>query len=69
MLIVPSEMDQNLTSAKNYSDQAKENPSFGVFAAVGLDEEPNDLIGEGDPINYGTYAGDGCSMMAMSTSS
>ncbi len=58
VLVVPADEEETTASGLIIPDTAKEKPRRGTVAAVGNDEELQELISEGDVILYGKYAGD-----------
>ncbi len=58
VLVEPAGEEETTASGIIIPDTAKEKPRRGTVAAVGNDEELNELIKEGDVILYGKYAGD-----------
>ncbi|NQV43234.1 MAG: co-chaperone GroES [Candidatus Marinimicrobia bacterium] len=58
VLVVPAGEEETTASGIIIPDTAKEKPRRGSVAAVGNDEELQELIKEGDVILYGKYAGD-----------
>ncbi len=58
VLVVPASEEETTASGIIIPDTAKEKPRRGSVAAVGNDEDLQELIKEGDVILYGKYAGD-----------
>ena len=58
VLVVPAGEEEKTASGIIIPDTAKEKPRRGTVAAVGNDEELQELIKEGDVILYGKYSGD-----------
>ncbi len=58
VLVVPAGEEEKTASGIIIPDTAKEKPRRGSVAAVGNDEELQELIKKGDVILYGKYAGD-----------
>ncbi len=58
VLVVPAGEEETTASGIIIPDTAKEKPRRGSIAAVGNDEELQELVKEGDVILYGKYAGD-----------
>ncbi len=58
VLVVPAGEEEKTASGIIIPDTAKEKPRRGSVAAVGNDEELQELVKEGDVILYGKYAGD-----------
>ena len=58
VLVIPAGEEEKTASGIIIPDTAKEKPRRGKVAAVGNDEELQELIKEGDVILYGKYAGD-----------
>lgn len=58
VLVVPAGEEETTASGIIIPDTAKEKPRRGTIAAVGNDEELQELVKEGDVILYGKYAGD-----------
>ena len=58
VLVIPAGEEEKTASGIIIPDTAKEKPRRGTVAAVGNDEELQELIKEGDVILYGKYAGD-----------
>ena len=58
IVIKQVEAEQTTASGLVIPDTAKEKPRRGTVAAVGNDEELQELIKEGDVILYGKYSGD-----------
>ncbi len=58
VLVIPAGEEEKTASGIIIPDTAKEKPRRGSVAAVGNDEELQELIKEGDVILYGKYAGD-----------
>ena len=58
VLVVPADEEETTASGLIIPDTAKEKPRRGTVAAVGNDEELQELISEGDVLLYGKYAGD-----------
>lgn len=58
VLVLPAGEDETTASGIIIPDTAKEKPRRGTVAAVGNDEELNELIKKDDVILYGKYAGD-----------
>ncbi len=58
VLVIPADEEVKTASGLIIPDTAKEKPHRGTVAAVGNDEDLQELIGEGDVILYGKYAGD-----------
>ena len=58
VLVVPAGEEEKTASGIIIPDTAKEKPRRGTVAAVGNDEDLQELIKEGDMILYGKYAGD-----------
>ncbi len=58
VLVEPASEEETTASGIIIPDTAKEKPRRGTVAAVGNDEELQELIKEGDVILYGKYAGD-----------
>ena len=58
VLVVPAGEEETTASGIIIPDTAKEKPRRGTVAAVGNDEELQELVKEGDVILYGKYAGD-----------
>jgi len=58
VLVVPASEEETTASGIIIPDTAKEKPRRGTVAAVGNDEDLQELIKEGDTILYGKYSGD-----------
>jgi chaperonin GroES len=58
VLVIPAGEEETTASGIIIPDTAKEKPRRGTIAAVGNDEELQELVKEGDVILYGKYAGD-----------
>ena len=58
VLVIPAGEEEKTASGIIIPDTAKEKPRRGSVAAVGNDEELQELIKEGDVILYGKYSGD-----------
>ena len=58
VLVVPADEEEKTASGLIIPDTAKEKPRRGTVAAVGNDEELQELIKKGDVILYGKYSGD-----------
>jgi len=58
VLVVPAGEEETTASGIIIPDTAKEKPRRGTIAAVGNDEDLQELVKEGDVILYGKYAGD-----------
>lgn len=58
VLVIPADEDEKTPSGIIIPDTAKEKPRRGTVAAVGNDEDLQELIQEGDEVLYGKYAGD-----------
>ncbi len=58
VLVVPASEEETTASGIIIPDTAKEKPRRGTVAAVGNDEELQELVKKGDTILYGKYAGD-----------
>lgn len=58
VLVTPAGEEETTASGIIIPDTAKEKPRRGTIAAVGNDEELQELVKEGDVILYGKYAGD-----------
>ncbi len=58
VLVLPADEDETTASGIIIPDTAKEKPRRGTVAAVGNDEDLNELIKKDDVILYGKYAGD-----------
>lgn len=58
VLVEPASEEETTSSGIIIPDTAKEKPRRGTVAAVGNDEELQELIKAGDVILYGKYAGD-----------
>ena len=58
VLVVPASEEETTASGIIIPDTAKEKPRRGTIAAVGNDEDLQELVKEGDVILYGKYAGD-----------
>jgi len=58
VLVIPAIEEEKTASGLIIPDTAKEKPRRGTVAAVGNDEDLQELINEGDVILYGKYAGD-----------
>jgi len=58
VLVVPADEEETTASGLIIPDTAKEKPRRGTVAAVGNDEELQELISKGDVLLYGKYAGD-----------
>ncbi|MBC8191899.1 MAG: co-chaperone GroES [Candidatus Marinimicrobia bacterium] len=58
VLVIPAGEEEKTASGIIIPDTAKEKPRRGTVAAVGNDEELQELIKEGDVILYGKYSGD-----------
>ncbi|NQV14751.1 co-chaperone GroES [bacterium] len=58
VLVVPAEEEETTASGIIIPDTAKEKPRRGTVAAVGNDEELQELVKKGDVILYGKYSGD-----------
>lgn len=58
VLVVPAGEEEKTASGIIIPDTAKEKPRRGTVAAVGNDEELQELVKKGDVILYGKYAGD-----------
>ncbi len=58
VLVIPAGEEETTASGIIIPDTAKEKPRRGSVAAVGNDEELQELVKEGDVILYGKYAGD-----------
>ena len=58
VLVIPADEEEKTASGLIIPDTAKEKPRRGTVAAVGNDEELQELISEGDVLLYGKYAGD-----------
>jgi len=58
VLVIPAGEEETTASGIIIPDTAKEKPRRGTIAAVGNDEDLQELVKEGDVILYGKYAGD-----------
>ena len=58
VLVVPATEEWTTASGIIIPGTAKEKPRRGTVAAVGNDEDLQELIKEGDVILYGKYSGD-----------
>ncbi|MCF7807639.1 MAG: co-chaperone GroES [Candidatus Marinimicrobia bacterium] len=58
VLVTPASEEEKTASGIIIPDTAKEKPRRGTVAAVGNDEDLQELVKEGDIILYGKYAGD-----------
>ncbi len=58
VLVIPASEEETTASGIIIPDTAKEKPRRGTVAAVGNDEELQELIKDGDVILYGKYSGD-----------
>lgn len=58
VLVIPAGEEETTASGIIIPDTAKEKPRRGTVAAVGNDEELQELVKEGDVILYGKYSGD-----------
>jgi chaperonin GroES len=58
VLVEPASEEETTASGIIIPDTAKEKPRRGTVAAVGNDEELQELIKAGDVILYGKYSGD-----------
>ncbi len=58
VLVVPAGEEETTASGIIIPDTAKEKPRRGTVAAVGNDEDLQELVKEGDVILYGKYSGD-----------
>ena len=58
VLVTPASEEEKTASGIIIPDTAKEKPRRGTVAAVGNDEDLQELVKEGDVILYGKYAGD-----------
>ena len=58
VLVVPESEEETTASGIIIPETAKVKPRRGTVAAVGNDEDLQELIKEGDKILYGKYAGD-----------
>lgn len=58
VLVIPASEEETTASGIIIPDTAKEKPRRGTIAAVGNDEDLQELVKEGDVILYGKYSGD-----------
>jgi len=58
VLVIPASEEETTASGIIIPDTAKEKPRRGTVAAVGNDEDLQELVKKDDIILYGKYAGD-----------